>query len=556
MRSRRFSGILFACVLAAFAASTALACTPLGVGAKASTDGSVIVSHTCDGWYDHRIRIVPGGEHKSGEMVDIYNIMCYDTRPDRPVKKVGEIPQVEKTYTYFHIGYPFMNDQQLMMGEFTWSGRDELATPEGLFYIENLQALGLARAATAREAIKVMGELAEKYGYADGGETLVIGDTKELWVFEICGPGLWNRESGRPGAHWVARRVPDDQVFVGANRARIGVVDFADTENFMFSTDITKLPEQMGWWKHGTPFHYADIFNPDPYGYPYYQARREWRALNLAAPSQKFDVLGEYDHYPFSVKPDKKLSVRDIMDIYSDHLEGTEYDLTKDAASGPFGNPNRWPTPAAVRPEDRKGMDWERPIAMFRCSYSFVSQSRDWLPNPIGGVLWFGQDAPDTTVYVPIYCGVTELPKPWTTGKRAEFDRESAWWAFNLVNNWANLRWDAMYKVIRAKKAEYEDVFFSLQAQVEEKALELYRKNPAEAVAYLTGYTNDNLNKVEKGWWDFAFHLIGKFYDGGMINEDGKMTSPGYPAEYLKNVGFGDLTIRDLERAKSREASK
>ena len=141
------------------------------------------------------------------------------------------------------------------------------------------------------------------------------------------------------------------------------------------------------------------------------------------------------------------------MNIYSDHLEGPDYDLTKGPAAGPFGSPNRWPTPVAVRPEGKKGLDWERPIAMFRCSYSFVSQSRDWLPNPVGGVLWFGEDAPDTTVYVPIYCGVTELPKPWTTGKRHVFDRDSAWWAFNLVNNWANLRWNAMYAEIREKNA-------------------------------------------------------------------------------------------------------
>ena len=552
----RRTGILLSIMLLLFLAQAAAACTPMGVGKDASADGSVLVSHTCDGWYDHRIQIIPGGTHKPGEMVDIYNILCYATRPDRPIKKVGEIPQAEKTYTYFHIGYPFMNDQQLMMAEFTWSGRDELGSPEGIFYIENLQDLGLARAATAREAIAVMGALAEKHGYADGGETLVIGDPKELWVFEVCGPGLWNKESGRPGAHWAARRVPDDQVFVGANRARIGEIDFDDKENFMYSTDITKLPEQMGWWKEGEPFHFANVFNPEPYGYPYYQARREWRAFSLVAPSQNFEVLDEYEHYPFSVVPDKKLKIQDIMNIYSDHLEGTDYDLTQGPAAGPFGSPTRWSTPVAVRPEGKKGLDWERPIAMFRCSYSFVSQSRDWLPNPVGGVLWFGEDAPDTTVYVPIYCGVTELPKPWTTGKRHVFDRDSAWWAFNLVNNWANLRWNAMYAEIREKKAEFENVFFEKQAEVEKKAVELYKNDPSQAVKYLTEYTNDALNKVEKGWWDFAFHLIGKYQDGAVINEEGKQVSVGYPTEYLEEVGFGELTLRDLERKKSGTTGK
>ncbi len=533
---------------AALTATAALACTPMGAGRLATADGSVMVSHTCDGWYDQRIKIIPGGEHQPGDMVEIYNIMCYDTRPDRPPKKVGEIPQAERTYTYFQIGYPFMNDQQVMMGEFTWSGRDELGSPAGMFYIENLEALGLARAATAREAIKIMGELAEKYGYADGGETLIVGDTKECWVFEICGPGmLWNRESGQPGAHWVAQRIPDDQVFVGANRSRIGVIDFDDSENFMYSTDITALAEMMGWWTKGEPFNWNKIMNPEPYGYPYYASRREWRAFSLLAPSREFPVLDRYEHYDFSIVPDKLLTVQDIMAIYSDHLEGTDYDLTKGPAAGPFGNPTRWQTRADTKPEDRKNCDWERPIALYRCSYSFVSQSRDWLPNPIGGLLWFGEDSPDTTVYVPIYCGVTEIPKPWTQGERHKFDRDSAWWAFNLVNNWANLRWDAMYKEIRAKKGQYEQEFFSMQEQAEKHALELYQKDPAEAVRYLTNYTCNAMNKVEQGWWDFAWYLIGKYSDGGVIDSEGKMATPGYPTQYLKDVGFGDMTVRDQE---------
>lgn len=551
MNIGKVSRVLLLGAAVGVAATAAVACTPLGVGPKASVDGSVLVSHTCDGWYDHRIQIIPGGEHKAGEMIDVMVDPCLGTRPDKPLVKTGQIPQAAKTNTYFHIGYPFMNDKQLMMGEFTWSGRDELASPKGLFYIANLEIYGLQRASTAREAIKVMGELAEKYGYADGGETLVIGDPKELWVFEVCGGGLlWTPESGTPGAHWAARRVPDDEVFVGANRARIGELRFDDPDNFMASSRITELAEKMGWWKKGLPFNYAKVFNPEPYGAPFYQSRREWRALSLLAPSKQFPVYDEYTDYPFSIKPDKKLGVKDIMDIYSDHMEGTPYDLTKDAASEPFGNPNRWPVAKEHKPAGREGQDWERPIAIFRCSYSFVSQSRAWLPDPVGGVLWFGEDAPDTTVYVPIYCGVTELPKPWTVGKRHEFDPESAWWAFNLVNNWANLRWDAMYKEIREKKASYEDVFFSKQAETEAKAVELYKKDPAQAVAFLTHYTRSNLDKVERGWWNFAWHLIGTYYDGGQINSKGAMLKPGYPKAYLEKVDFGGTAVRDLEAIK------
>ncbi len=553
MKIGRLVSVLLLVTVLTLAVTPALACTPLAVGSKASVDGSVMVSHTCDGWYDQRIQIVPGGEHKAGEMVDIYVDLCLDTRPDRIPQKVGEIPQVEKTNTYFHIGYPFMNDKQVMMGEFTWSGREEVASSNGMLYIANLEQLGLQRASTAREAVQVMGELAEKYGYGDGGETLAVGDAKEVWIFEVCGGGaLWTPESGLPGAHWAAQRLADDEVFVGANRARIGVIDFEDEDNFMVSTGLTVLPQQMGWWKEGESFNFANIFNPEPYGAPFYQSRREWRAFSLLAPSQTFPVLDEYSAYPFSIKPDEKVSVKDIMDIYSDHLEGTAYDLTTDAASEPFGNPNRWPVSTSQKPEGREGQDWERAIAIFRCSYSFVSQSRSWLPDPVGGVLWFGEDAPDTTVYVPIYCGVTELPKPWTQGKRHEFDRDSAWWAFNLVNNWANLRWDAIYKEIREKKASYEDAFFANQQALEEQAAALYKEDPAKAVEYLTAQTYENLETVEKGWWDFAWHLIGKYYDGGMIDDKGSMGRPGYPKEYLEKVDFGGTALKDLDSINSK----
>ncbi len=545
---RKLVSVLCLAIVATFllGAQSVLACTPLGVGKDASADGSVMVSHTCDGWYDQRIIIIPGGEHEDGEMVDIYNDPCLATRPTREPVKVGEIPQAATTYTYFHVGYPFMNEKQLMMGEFTWSGREELYNPNGMLVIANLEELGLARAATAREAIEIMGAMAEEYGYNDGGETLVIGDTEELWVFEVCGGGgLWTPDSGAPGAHWVAQRVPDDEVFVGANRARVGVVDFEDTENFMWSTDLTELPKAMEWWEEGEPFNFAEIFNPEPYGAPYYAARREWRAFSLLAPSQTFPIKDRYEAYDFSIKPDEKVSVQDIMDIYSDHLEGTDYDLTTDKASGPFGNPTRWPVTRDTKPEDMQGQDWERAISLFRCSYSFVSQSRDWLPDPVGGLLWFGQDSPDTTVYVPLYAGTTEVPEEWSTGKRHEFDPDSSWWAFNLVNNYANLRWDAMYKDIREKKASIEEVFFADQEAIEAEAVALFEEDPEKAVEFVTQYSYDAMDMVNDEWWAFAWHLIGTYYDGMMINEDGSSTNLSYPMEWLEEVGFGETGLRD-----------
>lgn len=545
------AAVLISAVTVISTTFSAFACTPIGVGKDATEDGSVMVSHTCDGWYDNRIIIVPGGKHNSGDMADVYRDPCNATRPEKEPVKVGEIPQAEETFTYFNNGYPFMNEKQVMMGEFTWSGRDEVSNPQGLFVIANLEQLGLQRASTAREAIQIMGALAEQYGYCDGGETLIVGDKNEAWVFEVCGGGmLWQPDSGKPGAHWAARRIPDDEAFVGANRSRIGVVDFDDTENFMYSTGITELPEQMGWWSEGEDFNFAKLFNPEPYGSPFYASRREWRAFSLLAPSQELPLIDRYSQYDFTIKPDKKLKVQDIMNIFSDHYEGTDYDMTTGLAAGPFGNPTRWGVSGDQKPDAaaEDGHDWERSLALYRCSYSFVSQSRSWLPDPVGGLLWFGQDSPDTTVYVPVYCGVTEVPEAWSGGLRHEFDPDSAWWAFNFVNNWANIRWDAIYKEIREKKASYEDVFFTDQKRIEEEAAGLYEKNPADAITYLTKYTNDAMNTVEEGWWDFAWHLVGKYNDGMMIGEDGSSTTPGYPKEYLEAVDYAATSIRDFEK--------
>ncbi len=524
-----------------FVASAALACSPIGVGKGATVDGSVITSHTCDGWYDNRIQIIPGQTFKEGDMAPVYQEVCHGTRPTKPLVKVLDIPQVKKTYTYFHIGYPFMNEHQLIFGEDTWSGRDELYAKDGAFWIETLEIFGLQRAKTAREAIKVMGALAEKYGYGDGGETLIIADPKELWVFDICGPGmLWTKDSGKPGAIWAARRVPDDHAVICSNRSRIGVIDFDDKENFMYSKNVTDLAKEMKWWTPGTPFNFSKAYNPNPYGSDHYQSIREWRAFSLMAPSRNFKLTSQEGDYPFSVKPDKKMSVQDVMAIFRDHLEGTDYDLTKGMAAGPFGNPNRWPTPKDVRPENQKDKDWPRAISMFRCSYSFVAQCRDWLPDPIGGLLWFGEDAPDTTCYVPLYCGVTKVPAGWSQGKRHEFDPNSAWWAFNFVNNWAVLRWDAILKDVNLEQARWEKSFFSKQAEVEAEAEKLYKESPEKAVSYLTDYSYDAMEKVEKAWWTLAWNLVGKYQDGYVMSSEGKQEKVGYPTWWLKAVGFGE----------------
>ena len=547
---KRFKKMICAIVAMATLSSAMMAnaCTTVAVGKDASDTGSVLVAHTCDGWYDHRIQIVEGGTHAEGEMVDIYRDPCTDTKTTPEL--VGQVPQVAETYTYFNIAYPFMNEKGVVMSEFTWSGRSEMYSTEALFVIANLQMLGLQRADTAREAIEVMGALAEEYGYADGGECLLVADQNEVWIFEICGPGpLWTPDSGAPGAHWAARRVPDDQVYAGANRSRLGVIDFDDPDNYMWSTDITAMPEQMGWWSEGEEFNFTNIFNPEPYGYMFYASRREWRVFNLLAPSQEFPVIDRYTHYDFTITPDEPVTVQNIMDIYSDHLEGTEYDMTQGLAAGPFGNPTRWQIGSGQKPEDMSSEDWEREIAQFRCSYSFVAELRPDMPGELGSVLWFGEDSPDTTVYTPIYAGTTEVPVEWSTGDRKNFDQDCAWWAFNLVNNYANLNWNAMYPVIRERKAAIEAEYFAEQADIDAQAMALYEAGDLEgAKALVTEYVYNNMTELNETWWNFAWELLGHYYDGMMLDAEGNSTTLGYPTEWLEAVGFGETSVADQQK--------
>ncbi len=508
-------------------------CTVVAVGKNASVDGSVMTTHTCDGWYDPKVWVIPGGTHEPGEMVKVYAGRLRDN-PTSPPRVLGEIPQVEVTYTYFHIAYPFMNEHQVMMGEHTTGGRRELRNTNGLFYIEELQALGLQRATTAREAIQIMGALAEKYGYIDGGETLSVCDPNEAWIFEIMGPGvLWTPDSGKPGAVWVAQRIPDDHVYVGANRSRIGEIDLNQPDWFMASPNIYTLGQEMGWWSpdSGVAFRFDDVYGPKE---GFYNSRREWRVFDILAPSLEFDPYAK--KYPFSVKPDELVSVADLMAIKRDYYEGTEFDLTQGLAAGPYGAPDRWPTANAAG-----GANWERAISMFRCSYSFVSQSRNWLPNPIGGVLWFGEDAPHTTCYIPLYCGITEVPKSLQVRDIFTFSRESAWWAFDFVENWSNLAYSYIIQDVRALQQKFEGEFFAMQPAVEQAALALYNTDPKLAVTFLTNYSSDAVNRVVSAWWDLADTLIAKYSDG-YVSQGGRRVARVYPSWWLEAVDYAKTT--------------
>ncbi len=497
----------------------AMACTSIVVGKLASTDGSVMTTHTCDGTYEFRVNIVPAKDWAAGTMRPVFKGGGNGAHVvDK--KQVGEIPQVAHTYMYYDTAYPFSNENGVMMGETTVGGRSELRNAQGWFEIWELQRVALERATTAREAIKIMGEMAEKYGYGDGGECLTVIDKNEAWFFEIYGAGPLEK-----GAIWVAQRVPDGEVGVSANRSRIFVIKENDPNNFMYSSNVFTYAKDMGWWKPADgPLHFANVYAPK---LNVYNSRREWRVLSLIAPSLKLDP--DMKEYPFSVKPDKPVSVQDLMKYKKDHYEGTEFDLTKGLAAGPFGNPNRYATPST-------NGAWERAISIFRCSYVVVMQARAWLPAAIGSVIWFGEDAPHHTCYVPFYAGQTSIPASFTIGSRATLDRNSAWWAFNLVSNFADLKYSYMNKDIVELSDKFVNEALAMQPVVESAAAELYKVDPKLAMSFLTNYSNAHAEKVVAAWWTLFDTLAVKYQDGYV-----SLKTAGYPDEWLKAVGFGKL---------------
>jgi dipeptidase len=505
-------------------------CTSIPVSKAASADGSVMTSHACDGGYEFRLHVVLSRTHQPGEMRTVLKGGGNGAEQKQAVKG-GEIPEVKETFSRFDIAYPFMNEKQVAMGETTFGGRQELYNPEGFFDIMELERVALERASTAREAIKIMGELATKYGYSDYGECLTVCDTKEAWVFEIMGPGPL-----QIGALWAARRVPDGEVSVSANRSRIGEIDSNDKENFMASENVFKLGEEMGWYnpKAGKPFKFNEAYAPDD---SIGCRRREWRVLSTLAPSLKLDPWAL--EYPWSVKPDKKVIPQMIMALHRDYYQGTEFDLSKGLAAGPFANPIRFST--SVHPPEGY-LGWERPISIFRCSYCFVSQSRAWLPDWVGGLIWFAEDDPKTSCFVPLYCSITTVPESLQIGRRDVFDRKSAWWAFDFVSNWANLRFSSMIEDIRRAYQDFETTFFNLQPAVEARAKTLYQDNPQACREYLTRYSNEMAQRVVDDWWTMADYLIVKYNDG-YISTPGKMPSAGYPKEWLDAVGYGKTKI-------------
>jgi len=495
-------------------------CTSIPVDKEATADGSCLTSHSCDGHYEIRIHIVQGGRHAKGTMRPV--MKGGGVGADRPPsKQVGEIPEVETTFTRYDASYPFMNEKQVEIGETTIGGRRELYNDEGWFDIMELERVALERASTAREAIKIMGAMAEQYGYGDSGECLTVIDPNEAWHFEIFGPG-----PAEKGAVWAAVRIPAGHVGVSANRPRIPVLHLEDKDHYMASANVMTVAEKMGWWKKGDTFDFHKAYGGrSSLG----STRREWRVLSTFAPSLNLDPWDPEP--PFTVKAEKKITIQDLMALHRDWYAGTDFDQSAGAIAGPYGNPTR---PPAQAPQGFMGN--ERTISIMGCSYTVVLQARGNLPSWIGGVAWFTPDDAKTGNFIPLYAGATKLPEAFDIGNRAEFDRKSAWWAFDFVSNWAGLRFNAMLDDIKAKRAELEGKFLAEQAAVEQQAMDLYKKDPNAARAFVNDYTNKVAQQTYEEWWKLADALIVKYNDNGVIVPSGGKRPPGPSKEWLDSL--------------------
>lgn len=498
-------------------------CTTIMVGRLASADGSVMTSHTCDGNYRTWLEIYPHQKHEKGEMHPVYKGMLHtEQKGDMTnVTKAGEIQEAEETYAFLNTAYPCMNEKQLAIGETTIYGRKELINEQGMFLIEELEKIALQRCTTARQAIALVGKLAEEYGYGDLAECITIADPKEVWQLEIAGSG-----PGKPSAIWCAERIPDDQVGICANIPRISAVDFSDKDHFMTSTDLQKVSRKLGYWDGKEPLKFWKVIG----GSKPFQIR-EFYVLSTLAPS--LNLSFEAEELPFSVKPEKKLSPADVMKFFRETYEGTEWDMTRNLAvtikekdgdgkeiekkvKSPVANNWMSSDMRNLLNELQPGVvERQRTIAIAGCSYSHVIQCRSWLPDEVGGVAWFAFDNPGESPRIPVFAGVTSLPASFSICGQQRYRTDAAIWSFREANRLAQVNWSKGRALIEPAVREFEDKGFEELPAVEKKVSGLIKAgNKEEAAKFLTSYTNSFAGAAMTRWQEMKTSLWGMFGRG------------------------------------------
>ena len=521
-------------------ATAAAACTNFIVAKGASTDGSVMCTYNADD-YGMFIGLAhyAAGAHQKGEM---RKVIDWDTK-----KYHGEIPEAPVTYNV--IGN--INEFQVTIGETTYGGREEMVDTTGIIDYGSLIYIALQRSRTAREAIKVMTSLAEKYGYNSEGETFTICDPNEAWIMEMMGCGGDKKQK----VVWVAVRVPDNAICGHANQSRIGVFSQYQTE-VLHSKNVVSFARQKGWYK-GTD---KDFSWKNTYAFPDFSGRRwcearVWSFFNHHKDMSRWLpwAIGKdknAEDMPLWIVPNKKLSVQDLESDMRDHYEGTELSVAdgKDMGGGIWQMPYR-PTPLTFKVNGKSYFN-ERPTSTQQTGFSYVSQMRSWLPREIGGVLWFGNDDGNMIAYTPIYCGNTVQPECYNTpgADAVTFSMKNAYWVCNWVSNMVYPRYSMMFPSLKTVRDSLEASYFANQAAVEAKAKELYKDNKDAAIKYLNDYSNQKAQQMLARWRQLAFYLIVKYNDMTVKPEaDGKFTRtkegigatverPGYPEAFKEKL--------------------
>ncbi len=525
--------------LAVLLPTKALACTGLLVGKKASADGSVMISYAADSHTLYgELYYWPAADWEPGSLRQIVE---WDTG-----KPLGFIPQVAHTYSV--VGN--MNEHQVAITESTWGGRKELGKPNGIMDYGSLIYVALQRSRTAREAIEVITSLVREHGYASSGESFSIADKNEAWVLELIGKGEKEK-----GAVWVAMRIPDNAICAHANQARIQQIKFNDPENCLYSKDVISFAKKMGYFKgKDADFSFQKAYNPyTPGGLRGCEAR-VWAFFNkYNSQMKKYErfVMGDEkasEPMPLYVIPDRKLTVSDVRNMMRDHYEGTPMDMTQDVGAGPYKVPYRW-RPMGFEVDGKHYVN-ERAIATQQTGFVLVAQMRSWLPDEIGGILWFGVDDANTTLFAPVYCSVLRTPECYRVGNgdMMHFSWTSAFWVHNWVANMAYARYEPMMQDIRPVQVEMEEGFDLMVSIIDKRASELHKSDPQAVRAFLTDFSCNTADNACARWKRLGEYLMVKYMDGNMKKEEnGQFKTngyglsampdfPGYSPEYYRHI--------------------
>lgn len=485
------------------------ACTSIMVGRKASADGSVMTSHTCDSWYRTWMSIVPAHDYPRDTVMSVYEgLMHTEHATDQTgVKEKGQIPQAKHTYRYLNTAYPCLNEHQLGIGETTYGGRDTMENKAGMFMIEELARVALERCTTAREAIRLMGDLIKKYGYGDSGECLTIADPKEVWIFEVQGEG-----PKKIGGVWAAQRIPDDEIAVSANISRIGRIDLNDPDHFMASDNVFEVAKKMKLWDGKEEFSFWKAYSGENYFHePKNYSVRELYIMQQLAPSKGFTA--EMMELPVSVRPDHPVTVERMAELLGSYYEGTDESLStrmdrlvaKSSVKGNAMATNPWMRPDEIglyaHLLNDSTVQNVRTVSVSWCAYSTIIQLRSWLPDEIGGVAWVCLDNPGESPRFPIFSGNTSLPMMLGICGQHRLRDDAALWHYRQTNRLASIRWGTCRQPLEKaqryflKKGLHEMSFV-------ENTWKSISADKDEAQMYLDGYVSDFFAATIMRWDD------------------------------------------------------